>query len=178
MAFTTEPSGARLPRGKTSVPVSPRCARLFRRAESPRPRSTPSSSLQQLRGNGARRSDFSHQSRFSPSVFPVTVSTSVLQQIQLPQMQHHLRHAAREKDAHGRMMNRAVRQHADQARHAAIDGNPVLDRRPFQSGGVRDGGNVQQQIRRAAERRVNAPSRFRCWRRSEFRAWTVLRSSS
>ena len=69
-----------------------------------------------------------------------------VQQVQFPQMQHHLRHAAREEDAHGGMMNRAVGQHADQPRHAAIHGNPILNRRPFQSGGMGDGGNVQQQV--------------------------------
>ena len=78
-----------------------------------------------------------------------------VQHAEATQMQHHFRHAAGEKHAHRRMMRRAVRQHIDEAGDAAVDVDPVLDCGPRQSGGVRDGGNVQQQIRRAAERCVN-----------------------
>ena len=52
------------------------------------------------------------------------------------------------------MMGWSVGQHIDQPRHLAIDGNPVLYHGPLQSGGVSDGWNVQQQIRRAAKGRV------------------------
>jgi len=48
------------------------------------------------------------------------------------------------------MINRAIREHADEARHAAVDGNPVVHRRSIQTGGVCYRGYVQQQIRRAA----------------------------
>ena len=70
------------------------------------------------------------------------------------QVQHHLGDAAGEKDANRRVM-RAVRQHVDEPRHLAVDRAPVVDRRASQSGGVRDRRDVQQQVRRAAERRVH-----------------------
>ena len=72
------------------------------------------------------------------------------------QMQHHFRHAAGQKDAHCRMTYRAIGQDIDEPRHFAINGNPVLDRRAVQAGGMRDGRNVQEQIGRAAECRVNS----------------------
>jgi len=50
-----------------------------------------------------------------------------LQQSQSAQVQHHLGHAARQKDAHGRVVARAIRQHIDQAGHAAVDRYPVFD---------------------------------------------------
>ena len=79
-----------------------------------------------------------------------------VQRADSPQMQHHFRHAARQKDAHGGMMPRAVRQDIDDARHAAVDGDPVFDRRTRQPGGVGDGRDVQQQIGGAAERGVHS----------------------
>ena len=86
---------------------------------------------------------------------PVDREHASVEQAQPAQMQHHFRHAAREEHAHGRMMHRAVGQHIDEARHAAVDVDPVVHCRPRQARRVRDGGNVQQQIRRAAERRMN-----------------------
>ena len=66
-------------------------------------------------------------------------------------MEHHLGHAAGQKDLHRRMADRAVRQGVDQPRHAPIRREPVVDRRPLEPGGKRHGRHVQQQIRRAAE---------------------------
>ena len=66
-------------------------------------------------------------------------------------MQHDLRHAAGEKDLHGGEVAWAVGQRIDDARNLAIGALPVGARGPSQAGSVRDGGNVQQQIRRSAE---------------------------
>ena len=43
----------------------------------------------------------------------------------------------------------------DESGHRAVDAGPVVDRGPPQSGRVRDGGHVQHEIRRAAERGVH-----------------------
>ncbi len=50
---------------------------------------------------------------------------------------------------------RAVRQHVDEPRHLLVDRAPVVDGRTSQSGRVRDRRDVQQQVRRAADRRVH-----------------------
>ena len=67
-----------------------------------------------------------------------------VQQAEAAQVQHDFRHAAREEHAHGRVMHGPVRQHAYEARHAAVHGNPILDRRAPQASGVGDGGDVQE----------------------------------
>ena len=72
-----------------------------------------------------------------------------VEQAQRAQVQQHLGHAAREVDAHGRMGTGWQR--IDQPRHGAVDGHPVLDRRPRHASGMGDGGHVQQQVRRPAE---------------------------
>jgi len=55
------------------------------------------------------------------------------------------------KDAHGRVPDRPVGQGIDEPWHPAVDGHPVLDGGPPQPGVVGDGGDVQQQVGRAAE---------------------------
>ena len=102
-----------------------------------------------------RRSLRSHSSRTSPSGAPVDRLRVQPQQPEVAQVQHHLGHAAGEEDAHGRVVDGAVRQHADDARHGAVDARPVLDRRAPQARGVGDRGDVQQQVGRAAEGRVH-----------------------
>ena len=71
------------------------------------------------------------------------------------QMQHHLGDAAGQEHAHRRVIARPVGQHVDQARHAAVDVRPVLDGGPAETRRMRDGGEMQEQIRRAAHRRVH-----------------------
>ena len=92
-------------------------------------------------------------SRPSPS------STSRVQQAHPAQVQHHLGHAARHEHLHGRMIARPVRQRVDQPRRRPVDADPVVDRRAPQPRRVRDRRDVQQQVRRPAERRVHAASR-------------------
>ena len=70
-------------------------------------------------------------------------------------MEHHFRHATGEEHAHGRMMDRPIGENADEARHDGIDLDPVIDRRQRNPGGVGEGGDVKEEIRRAAERGVN-----------------------
>jgi len=43
------------------------------------------------------------------------------------------------KHAHGGMADGPVWQHIDEARHATVDLHPLLDDRPPQPGGMRDG---------------------------------------
>ena len=97
----------------------------------------------------------SHQSSTRAERAPADGHAVEIEQIQLAQMQHDLGHAAGQEHAHRRMSDRAVGQRIDQARHAAIDVDPVLDGRPPQAGGIGDGRNVQQQVRRAAEGRMH-----------------------
>ncbi len=52
--------------------------------------------LAQALAERLRRSDACHQSRFSPTVWPVTVMASV-QQAEIAQVEHHLRHTAQRK---------------------------------------------------------------------------------
>ncbi len=53
------------------------------------------------------------------------------------------------------MADGTVWQGVDQARHASVDRLPVLDRGPPQTGTVGESRDVQEQIGRAAERRVD-----------------------
>ena len=62
-------------------------------------------------------------------------------------MQHDFGNAAREENANGWMMGRSVGQDVDNARHLAIDFDPVANLGPWETCGVRDGRNVQQQVR-------------------------------
>ena len=66
-------------------------------------------------------------------------------------MEHHFRHATGEEHAHGRMVDWAVGKNADEARHDGIDPDPVIDRRQGNAGGVGEGGDVEEEICRAAE---------------------------
>ena len=78
-----------------------------------------------------------------------------IQQPRAPQMQHHFRHAARHEDLHGGEVTRAVRQRVHKPRDFPVDPCPVFHRRPAQTGGMRDGRHVQNQIRGTAEGRVH-----------------------
>ena len=69
-------------------------------------------------------------------------------------MQHDLGHAAGLKHLHGRMVLRAVRQRVHETRHPPADIGPVGGGRPAETCGVGDGGQVQNQVRRPAERGV------------------------
>ena len=66
-------------------------------------------------------------------------------------MQHHFRHAAREKHAHGGMSDRAVGQHIDQTHHLLVDLRPVVHAGPLEPGAKGDSRKVQQQVRRSPE---------------------------
>src|SRR6185436_19359247 len=83
--------------------------------------STPSASRRRAR-IAFRLADPSHSSSTSSRLLPTAVS-----QTEAAQVQHHFGDAAREKDAHGRVW--PVRQHFDEARHAAVHTNPFVNRR-------------------------------------------------
>ncbi len=70
-------------------------------------------------------------------------------------MQHYLRNPSGQEDADGRMPHRSVGQDVDETRDFAVNRTPVFDRWPAQPGRVSDGRNVQEQVGRTAERRVN-----------------------
>src|SRR5690349_3995273 len=74
-----------------------------------------------------------------------------MEQSQGAQVQHDFRDTAGQKYADGWMMDRAVGQYADQSGNAAVHSDPVVDSRRLQSGGMRDGGDMQQEIGRTAE---------------------------
>ena len=102
-----------------------------------------------------RRSLDSHQSSVASSVSPVAVST--------PPFSSPMRRRCSITSGTPPAMNtcavgrprRPVRQRVDEARRRAVDADPVLDRRRRQAGGGGDRRDVQQQIRRAAERGVH-----------------------
>ena len=145
--------GARLPTGNTTVLVRPaRRAASGLMITSSGDTLAPAASRARAR---LRRSLASHQSSVVSSVSPVAVITSSCSSPIDAKMQHHLGHAARHEHLHGRMTLRPVRQRVDEPRRRAIDANPVVDRRRAQTSRVRDRRNVQQQIRRPAERRVH-----------------------
>ncbi len=76
------------------------------------------------------------------------------QQPGLPEVEHRLRNRAGEKHLHRGMIARAVGKAIDDARRFAIDARPVRGGRLAQTGRVRDGWKVQQQIGGSAEGRV------------------------
>ena len=78
-----------------------------------------------------------------------------MQKTQLAQMQHHFRYAASHKGPYGWVINRAIGQYADQARHLFIYAYPVLHRRNMAARLMRNRRNVQQEIGGAAECRVD-----------------------
>ena len=165
--FTIAPCGARLPPRKLTVLVSPRrraasgaqdhvvgvdAVRLAQALAQPPPAlgALPpfERRAQRLAGGGAR---------------------GEVEQTELAQMQHHLRHAAGQEDAHRRM--RAVGQGVHDARDAGV-ARPST--RPGvgdgQAGGVGDGGQVQQEVRRSAARPRTRPWRCGARLRSPRRA--------
>ena len=160
----TEPSGHRLPRGKADGAGQAAAAGFGRRNDHV-VRIDAVALAAAARATACRRSDFSHHSSTSPSVLAGDGQHVEVEQAQLAQVQHDLRHAAGQEDAHRRMVHRPVGQHRDEPRHAAIDLAPVVDRRPRQPGGEGDRRNVQQQVRRAAERRVDDHRVANRWRR-------------
>ena len=78
-----------------------------------------------------------------------------VQQAQPAEMQHHFRHSAGEERADGRMIDGAVRQDADEARHTAVDVDPIVDGRSPKPSGVGDGGDVEQEIGGTAKGRMD-----------------------
>ena len=72
-----------------------------------------------------------------------------------PQVEHHFRYAAGEEDADRGMVLGAVGQRIDDPGDFLVHGDPVVHRRPAQAGGMGDGGNMQQQVCRAAEGRMD-----------------------
>ena len=133
MLLMTEPSGARLPRGNVTVEVRPRSARRLG-AHDDVVGIDAVALAQQARAARRRRSDLLHQSSDAAERFAGHGQAGQIEQAESAQVQHHLGHAAGQEDAHRRMADRAVGQRIDQARHPAVDGGPVLDRRPAQPG--------------------------------------------
>ncbi len=124
----TDPSGARLPRGKVTVLVSPRCLALGGREN--HVVGLDSVALPQ------------HFSQSHPAFGPLPPFEHLAQahasdgesfepqQAECPQMEHQFGDSTRQEEANRRMAHRPVGQHVDQPRHAEIDAMPVFDGRP------------------------------------------------
>ena len=101
-------------------------------------------------------SELAHASSTSPSGSPVAVSTLRVEQAEFAQVEHHLGHAAGEEDADRRVIDRAVGQCAHQPRRACDSRRssraPSAARSPA---AWATAGMCEQQIRRAAKRRVH-----------------------
>ena len=147
--FTTEPSGVRLPWGKQTVAVRPR-ARALAGAMITSSGSMPSRSCRFLR-SAWRRGLCSHQLRLSSSVWPGDGFDFGVEQAGSSQVEHHFGEPSCEEDLDCSEIARAVGQGIDQARNFAVHVRPVRGDRAFQSGGVGDGGQVEQQIGGASE---------------------------
>ncbi len=93
-------------------------------------------------------------SSVDPASGPETVRTEV-EQAEVAEVEHHLGDAAGQVGPDGRVVARPVGEDVDQARRPAVDLGPVLDRGPGETGGEGDGRDVEQQVRRAAERGVD-----------------------
>ena len=78
-----------------------------------------------------------------------------VQEAETAQVEHHLGNAAGEEDPHRGMVPGAVREGVDEARDGTVDTTPVLDARAREPRRVRDRGNVDEEVRRAAEGRVH-----------------------
>ena len=103
----TDPSGARLPRGKVTVLVSPRILCSIRIQNHFVWRNV-IFILQCLGGRvSRRRSEAAHQSRLLPSVSPVAVSTSSLRHPNSRRWSITSGDTTSEEDSHGRMTNRS-----------------------------------------------------------------------
>src|SRR5258706_719790 len=66
-------------------------------------------------------------------------------------MKHHFGYSAGEEDANRRVADWAVGQRIDEAWDAAVDVDPVVNTGTSEAGGVGDGGDVQEEVGRAAE---------------------------
>ena len=75
-----------------------------------------------------------------------------IQHSHVAQMQHHLGNAASEEHAHGGVADRTVRQHVYHANDASVHLGPVVDSRAVEASAIRYRRQMQQQIRRSAER--------------------------
>ena len=80
---------------------------------------------------------------------------AAIEQAERAEVEHHLGRAAGEEDAHGRMADGAIRQRVHETRRGAVRGDPVVHFWNREARGVCDGGDVEQQIRRAADGRVD-----------------------
>ena len=74
-----------------------------------------------------------------------------VEQAERAEVEHDLGHAAGEEGADGGVKARAVWEDIDEARGALVHGDPVGDRRAREPGGMGDGGDVEEEIRGAAE---------------------------
>ena len=164
------PSGSRLPpvdrraldhapvRGEVPAPGSrPSRSCPFARARSggqiTSSGSTPSCSWSRARSR-AGRSLSSHSSRMSSHVRPSTVRAPEFSEAEPPEVEHHLGHAAGEEDADGRVVLGpfgSASTSRGTARLTRRQSSAVGRARP---GRVRDRGDVDQEVRRAAERGV------------------------
>ena len=149
VAFTTEPSGARLPTGKTAVPERPR-----RRASSGAMITSSASMPSASRSRSfirRRRALASHQSRDWSRVSPVAVSTSRWRR---PMRRRWSRTSGTPPARNTRTVGwlrgplGSASTSRGVARLARCQSATVGVRRP---GGVRDGGQVEHEVGRAAE---------------------------
>ena len=126
MLLMTEPSGARLPRGKQTVLVTPSSPGPLGRQD--HVVGIDAVALAEPLPQGLRAAATSPTTRAPrPACSPADGQGVQVQQAQLAQVEHDLGHAAGQVDAERRMVDRPVGQHVDQARHAAVHLGPVVD---------------------------------------------------
>ena len=103
------------------------------------------------RGGRLRRSDFCHQSRTSAKRLAGDGEAVFVEQAQLAQVEHDFGDATGEEDLDSGMTDGAVGERIDEARDFAVGAMPVVSRGTAQARGVGDGGDVQEEVGRAAE---------------------------
>ncbi len=153
VALMTDPCGARLPSGNTTVLVSPRTAcRVWRHDD-----------LIWIDGRCGREPCTGRPAplaRFPPVEGDVERVAggrqhAPVQQTHASEMPHHFGNTAGHEHLRSRIASWSVRQGVHQAWRRAIDPDPVLDGRRPQPGRRGDRRDVQQEVRGAAERSVN-----------------------
>jgi len=138
-----------LPRGKVTLAVSPRCRGSFGAHDD--------DVGVDVVARGQQVAQDAAAIGFLPPVDDAAErlagdgETTFLQQSELAQVDHHLGDAAGQVDVGRGMPDGAVGQGVDQARHLAAKRGPVVDRGSANFRGVGDGGDVQEQVGRAAE---------------------------
>src|SRR5262249_18499053 len=92
----------------------------------------------------------------------------------LAQMQHDFRNSAGQVDLNCFEKSWPIGKHIDNSANLAVDINPIIDRWPFYSSAMGDRRDVQEQIRRTPEGRMNRQGVSECAFSQDLRKWDSI----